>query len=265
MERLIFDTHAHYTAKAFDADRDSLLAGLPDAGVAFVVDCGTDLATSQASLALAEQYDWIYTAAGVHPQSLIEDDSSTTCQFDGEWQRELGVIDPLYVHPKVVAVGECGLDHHWPVPQDAQLALFEEELRTAKEHDLPIIVHDREAHAETYALLKKYKPRGVLHAYSGSAEDVKWLTAQGMHIGFTGVVTFANAHRPLEAAAAVPPEYLLLETDCPYMAPEPMRGKRSDSGMIRFTAEKLAEVRGVALDDLLRQTLENARRLFRIR
>ena len=154
-------------------------------------------------------------------------------------------IEPLYSDKKVVAVGECGLDHHWPVPREAQLELFEAEIRNAKEHSLPIIVHDREAHEETYALLKKHKPKGVLHAYSGSADDVAWLC-------------------PLEAAAAVPDEFLLLETDCPYMAPEPFRGKKSNSAMIWQTAAKIAEVRGVETEALLKMCMENARRLFDI-
>ncbi|MDL2325348.1 TatD family hydrolase [Ruminococcaceae bacterium OttesenSCG-928-A16] len=264
MQRLIFDTHAHYTSGAFDENREELLQSLPAAGVALVVDCGTDLTTSQQSLALAGQYPWFYTAVGIHPQSLIEEDASTLVQFKGDWRAELREIETLYQNPRVVAVGECGLDHHWPVPKEAQLALFEAEIRTALEHDLPLIVHDREAHAETYALIKKYKPKGVLHSYSGSAEDVKWLVAQGMYLGFTGVVTFKNARRPLQAAAAVPAEYLLLETDCPYMAPEPLRGRKSNSGMIVHTAAKIAEARGLQTQDLLRQTLENGKRLFGI-
>lgn len=264
MERLIFDTHAHYNQNAFRADRDALLASLPGEGVALVVNCGSDLATSRESLAYTEEYDWFYAAAGIHPQSLIEEDATTQTQFGGDWRAEMAAIAPLYDEKKVVAVGECGLDHHWPVPRDEQLLLFEAEIKIALERDLPIIVHDREAHAETYALLKKYKPKGVLHAFSGSAEDVKWLCKQGMYIGFTGVVTFKNAHKPLEAAAAVPDEYLLLETDCPYMAPEPYRGKRSHSGMIRYSAEKIAALRGVEPEALLTMTLANGKRLFGI-
>lgn len=262
MERLIFDTHAHYTARAFHKDRAGLLAGLPARGVALVVDCATDYASAQESLALAKQYDWMYCAVGIHPESLIEDDASTQTQFGGDWRAELAALRPLYADAKVVAVGECGLDHHWPVPREEQLALFEAELQTARELDLPIIVHDREAHAEVYELLRRYKPRGVLHAYSGSAEDVHWLCAQGMYIGLGGPVTFKNARRPLEAAAAVPDEYLVLETDCPYMAPEPFRGKRCDSGMIAYTAAKIAELRGQSPEALLAMTLANGRRLF---
>ncbi len=264
MDRLIFDTHAHYTSGAFRANRDELLRSLPGEGVALVLDCGTDFETSRASSALAKRYDYVYTAAGIHPQSLIEEDASTLATFHGDWRAEMLAIAPLYDEPKVVAIGECGLDHHWPVPKDEQLALFEAQLALAVERNLPIVVHDREAHADTYALLKKYRPRGVLHAFSGSAEDVKWLCAQGMYIGFTGVVTFKNAHRPVEAAAAVPDDHLLLETDCPYMAPEPFRGKKSNSSMIRYTAARIAEARGMDTEELLAQTLQNGRRLFGI-
>ena len=262
MERLIFDTHAHYTASRFDEDRGALLASLPAQGVALVVDCGTDLATTKESLALGGQYPWLYTAAGIHPESLIDEEAGTLTHFGGDWRRELAEITPLLQNPRVVAVGECGLDHHWPVPKDEQLLLFEAQIRLSLESGRPLIIHDREAHAETYALLKKYKPKGVLHAFSGSAEDVGWLTAQEMYIGFTGVVTFKNARRPLEAAAAVPPEQLLLETDCPYMAPVPCRGQRSHSGMIKHTAAAIAAVRGAQPEEILKQTLANGRRFF---
>lgn len=263
MQPLIFDTHAHYTAAQFDANRAELLASLPGQGVALVVDCGTDLETTRQSLALAEQYSWLYTAGGIHPQSLIaEEESSTQTMFKGDWRAELAALADVWQHPKLVAVGECGLDHHWPVPEEAQLELFEAQIKLALELDKPLIMHDREAHAETYALLKKYKPKGVLHSFSGSAEDVKWLCAQGVYIGFTGVVTFKNARRPLEAAAAVPAEFLLLETDCPYMAPVPLRGKISNSAMIQYTAARIAEERGVATEALLAQTMSNGKRLF---
>lgn len=264
MERTIFDTHSHYSSADFDENRTQLLTALPNQGVAFIVDCATDLASAKKSIAIAEQYDYFYSAIGIHPESLIEEEASTLAVFKGDWAAEMAAILPLYSHPKVVAVGECGLDHHWPVPKQAQLALFEAEIRTALELDLPIIVHDREAHAEVYALLKKYKPKGVLHSYSGSADDVKWLCAQGLYIGFTGVVTFKNARRPLEAAAAVPPEQLLLETDCPYMAPVPFRGKQSNSSMIHYTAAKIAEIRSVTTEALLQQTLANAKHFYNI-
>lgn len=260
----IFDTHTHYTASAFHDDRDALLAGLPARGVALVLDCGTDLDSSLASLALAERYSFLYTAAGIHPESLIEEDASTRTRFQGDWRAEMAAIRPLYDHPKVVAVGECGLDYHWPIPKEEQIALFEAEIRLSLELDLPIIVHDREAHADTYALLRRYRPKGVVHCYSGSAEDVRWLTAQGLYIGFGGVTTFKNARKVLEAAAAVPPDKLLIETDAPYMAPVPFRGKRNDSALLCHVADTLAALRQVTPQQLLDQTLTNGCRLFGI-
>lgn len=264
MQKHIFDTHAHYTSSWFDENRQNLLENLPNQGVEFVVDCGTDYDTSVQSLALAEKYSWMYTAVGIHPESLIQEEASTVYKYKGDWKAEMKDIMPLYQNEKVVAVGECGLDHHWPVPRDLQLALFEAEIRLALELDLPIIVHDREAHAEVYALLKKYKPKGVVHSYSGSVDDMQWIVGQGMYVGFTGVVTFKNAKKPLEVAGAVPIEYLVLETDCPYMAPVPFRGKQSNSGMIAYTAQKIAEVRGISVEMLLQQTLQNGKRLYEI-
>lgn len=261
---MIFDTHAHYTASVFDEDRDELLASLPGRGVGLVLDCGTDLDTSLASLALAERYPFLYTAAGIHPESLIEEDASTRTRFAGDWRAEMEAILPLYEHAKVVAVGECGLDYHWPIPKEEQLALFEAEIRLALELDLPIIVHDREAHADTYALLRRYRPKGVVHCYSGSAEDARWLTRQGLYIGFGGVTTFKNARKVLEAAAVVPEDKLLIETDAPYMAPVPFRGKRNNSALLCHVADTLASLRGISAGQILEQTMANGCALFGI-
>ena len=258
----IFDTHAHYTSHQFDEDRHTLLGELPGRGVVGVVDCGTDYDTSRACLALADQYPYLYAALGIHPESIIEEDASTNTRFGGDWAAELEAIRPLFDHPKAVAVGECGLDYHWPIPKDAQLALFEAHLKLALELDKPIIVHDRQAHADVYALLKQYKPKGVVHCFSGSAEDALILAQQGMYIGFGGALTFKGAKRAVKAAAALPLERILLETDCPYMAPEPCRGRRCDSGLIAHTGEFLAEVRGVSPDVIFAATTENAKRLF---
>ncbi len=258
----IFDTHAHYTSHQFDDDRHTLLGELPGRGVVGVVDCGTDYDSSRACLALAEQYPYLYAALGIHPESIIEEDASTNTRFGGDWAAELEAIRPLFDHSKAVAVGECGLDYHWPIPKEAQLALFEAHLKLALELDKPIIVHDRQAHADVYALLKQYRPKGVVHCFSGSAEDAVMLAQQGMYIGFGGALTFKGAKRAVKAAAALPLERILLETDCPYMAPEPCRGKRCDSGLIAHTGEFLAEVRGVAPDVIFTATTENAKRLF---
>ena len=259
---MIFDTHAHYTSRRFDGRRDALLDSLPAQGVVGVIECGVDLATSRAALALSRARPWIFAAAGIHPESLIEEDASTQTEFGGDWRAELAALEPLFADARVVAVGECGLDHHWPVPADAQLALFEAQLRLACERDLPVLVHDREAHAETYALLKKYRPKGILHAFSGSADDAVWLARQGLLIGFGGALTFKNARRAVEAAAALELGSIVLETDCPYIAPEPLRGRECHSGMICHTARRLAEIKGIPVEDVLRATEENARRLF---
>ena len=164
--------------------------------------------------------------------------------------------------PHVVAVGECGLDYHWPVPKDAQLEMFEAHLALAKKHDMPVLVHDREAHADTYALLAQYRPKGIVHCFSGSAPDAVRLAQQDMYIGFGGVLTFANARKTVEAAAALPLERIVLETDCPYMAPVPFRGKRCDSGMILYVAQKLSEIHQKPVEEVLSVTEQNARTLF---
>ncbi|MBD5102900.1 MAG: TatD family hydrolase [Subdoligranulum sp.] len=259
---MIFDTHAHYTSRRFDGHRDALLDSLPGQGVAGVVECGVDLATSRKALSLSKTRPWIFAAAGIHPESLIEEDTSTQTEFGGDWRAELAAIEPLFEDARVVAVGEIGLDHHWPVPAEAQLELFEAQLCLAREHKLPVLVHDREAHAETYALIKKYRPKGILHAFSGSADDALWIARQGMLLGFGGALTFKNARRAVEAAAALPMECIVLETDCPYMAPEPLRGKECNSAMIRYTAEKLAQIKNISVEKVLQITEQNARDLF---
>ena len=164
----IFDTHAHYTSRQFSADREAVLASLPAQGVVGVCEQSTHSGTAAQALALARRYDWMVCAVGIHPESLIEEDSATRTVYGGDWHAELKAMEPLFADPKTVAVGECGLDHHWPIPAEEQYALFEAQIRLALELDKPIVVHDREAHAEVYELLKKYKPKGVLHCYSGS-------------------------------------------------------------------------------------------------
>lgn len=260
----IFDTHAHYTSAQFSADRTQVLQSLPAQGVVGVVECATHWGTSQQAVALAQQWPWMWAAVGIHPESLIEEDSATLQRFGGNWAAELAAIRPLYAHPKVVAVGECGLDYHWPVPKQAQLDLFEAQIRLALELDKPIIVHDREAHADTYALLKKYRPRGVLHCFSGSADDALWLARQGMFIGFGGAATFKGAKRAVKAIQALPLEAIVLETDCPYMAPEPCRGQRCHSGLITHTGAFVAQAKGLPPEAVFTAALTNARRLFQL-
>ena len=258
----IFDTHAHYTSVQFDEDRGQLLRSLPEQGVVGVIECATHYGTSLKAIELARQYPWMRAAVGIHPESLIEEDAATVTQFGGDWRAELAAIRPLVEDPCVVAIGECGLDHHWPIPEQEQYEMFEAQLQLAREVDKPIIIHDRQAHAEIYELLKKYRPKGVLHCYSGSADDAQWLTAQGMYLGFGGACTFKGAKRAVKAVKSIPLEHILLETDCPYMAPEPCRGQRCDSSLIRHTGEFIAQVREMDPETLFAATAENARRLF---
>ena len=252
----IFDTHAHYSARAFDADRFALLDSLPAKGVVGVCEQATHSGDAPRVLELAHRYPWVVAAIGIHPESLLpaadcgEDGPAPTVSvYGGDWAAEMRVLAPCYEDPKVVAVGECGLDYHWPVPKDAQLALFEAEIRLALELDKPIIVHDRQAHADVYALLKKYRPKGIVHCYSGSADDAVLLAQQGLYIGFGGACTFQGAKRAAKAIAALPLEAIVLETDCPYMAPEPFRGRRNDPSLVPFVAKKIAEIRGISAEE----------------
>lgn len=250
----IFDSHAHYDSEQFDSDRDMLLASLPEKGIRYILNAASDLASCAVTIALAERHDFVFGSAGIHPHEAKEaaDDMETRLRsFAG--------------HPKVRALGEMGLDYHYDFsPREKQREVFERQLILANELGLPVIVHDREAHADTMELLRKYKPRGVVHCYSGSAEMAEEILALGMYIGFTGVITFKNARRPLEALAVVPLDRLLIETDCPYMAPVPVRGKRCDSSMLPHTAGVMAAAKGIELQRLLDMTCENACRLYGI-
>jgi TatD DNase family protein len=265
----IFDTHAHYSARAFDADRDFLLGSLPGKGVVGVCEQATHSGDAPKVLELTHRYPWVVAAVGIHPESLLpaadcgeEGPAPTVSVYGGDWAAEMRALAPYYDDPKVVAVGECGLDYHWPVPKDAQLAMFEAHIRLALELDKPIIVHDRQAHADVYALLKQYQPKGIVHCYSGSADDAVWLAKQGLYIGFGGACTFKGAKRAAKAISALPLERIVLETDCPYMAPEPVRGTRCDSSLIRYVGEYIAQVKGVPAEEVFRVTTENARRVY---
>ncbi|MGI6745644.1 MAG: Tat-linked quality control protein TatD [Firmicutes bacterium ADurb.Bin300] len=251
----IFDTHTHYTDNAFDEDRHELLASLPETGICGVINCGTDIRDSETSLALAHKYPYIYAAVGIHPHEAAKSNSSF-----------LSFMRCFIEDEKVVALGEIGLDYHYDFsPRDVQKQIFRQQLELAKEYDLPVIIHDREAHSDTLAILNEFKPKGVLHCFSGSVEFARDALSLGLYIGLGGAVTFKNAKRPLEVASFVPSDMLLLETDCPYMTPHPHRGKRCDSSFITITAQKLAEVRGTDVRQILNQTADNARKLFNIK
>ncbi len=253
---MFFDTHAHYDAEQFDPDRDEILAGLPGRGVSLVVNPGCDIPSSRAAVALAERYPFLYAAVGYHPESC------------GPWrEEELEDLRQMAKHPKVVAIGEIGLDYYWEEnpPKELQQQVFRAQMALAEELDLPVIVHDREAHGDSLAVVREFpRVRGVFHCFSGSAEMAGELVRLGWLISFTGVLTYKNARRAVEAARAVPLERIMIETDSPYMAPVPHRGTRNDSGYVRYVCERLAEIKGVPPADCAAITLETGKRFFRI-
>ena len=251
----IFDTHAHYADRAFDADREQVLEELPGKGVQLVMLAASGLDDSAENMRLAQMYGYIYAAVGVHPESIDEIPADYTDRL-----REMTASEP-----KIKAIGEIGLDYHYEgYDRDAQIRFFREQLELAAELDMPVIVHSRDAAEDTVDILREYRPRGVVHCFSGSAETAREILKLGMYIGFTGVLTFKNAKKALRALEAVPLDRLLMETDCPYMAPEPFRGKRSDSSMIADTAAKAAEVKGITKQELIDITCRNGMTMYGI-
>ena len=250
----IFDTHRHYDDKQFDADRSELFQSLTENGVCGIVSCGCDIETTEFNKNLSEAYNFLYFAAGFHPECL-----------EGSDIAELEKIKEYAQHEKCVAIGEIGLDYHWmSSSKEKQKDFFISQIELAKELDLPVIVHDREAHGDTLDILKETKPKGVVHCFSGSKEMANEIIRLGMYIGLNGVVTFKNARKSLEVVKEIPLERLVLETDCPYLAPEPMRGKRNNSSLIPYIAEKLANELDMDAQLLLDITSENAKRLYNL-
>ncbi len=251
----IFDVHAHYDDEKFDEDREELLSSLPSLGVKAVVNASVDLATAKRAIEFTEKYPFMYAAVGIHPENL-----------EGLEDNYLKVLGDLYENnKKVVAIGEIGLDYYWDIPKEPQLKVFEDQLKLSIELDAPVVIHDREAHADTMRILKKYTPKKVLlHCYSGSKEMLKEVLKLGAFISMGGVVTFKNARVPVEVAEAVPLDRLFLETDCPYLSPVPFRGKRNSSEKIAFTAEKIAEIKGMDPQQLIDITTKNACEFFGI-
>ena len=253
---MLFDTHAHMDDHAFDADRSQLLGALPEQGLTLVMNPGCSLESSRNACALARQYDYIYAAVGSHPDVADEVNAAVLDEY-----RCL-----VRENPKVMAIGEIGLDYHYEdIPREVQKEAFRAQMALAAELNLPVIVHEREAHEDGMKIVEEFPTvKGVFHCYSGSLEMAKWLIARGWYIGFTGVLTFKNARKAIEVAASIPLDRIVLETDCPYMAPEPFRGKRNDPGKLYRMAEKLAELRGLTVDQIHRITVENGKRLYRI-
>ena len=252
----IFDTHAHYDDSRFDGDRDAVLAALPEAGVELVLDPGCDLPSSRAAAALAERYDHVYAAAGIHPENCADFQDA-----------DLAALRQLLAQPKVAAIGEIGLDYYWAEnpPRDFQQMVFRKQLALAEELDLPVIVHDREAHGDSLSIIREFPAvTGVFHCFSGSPEMAEELLKRGWYLGFDGPITYKNARRAPEVAAITPLERMVVETDAPYLSPVPVRGRRNDSRYLPHVIAKLAEWKGVTPEEMTRITCENGKRLFRL-
>ena len=252
----LFDTHAHMDDKAFDADREELLRALPEQGIALLMNPGCSLASSRAACDLAEKYDYIYAAVGSHPDAADEVNQETL-----EAYRML-----CKQNPKVKAIGEIGLDYHYEdIPREIQLRAFRDQMALARELNLPVIVHEREAHEDGMAVVREFpEVTGVFHCYSGSAEMARQLVKLGWYIGFTGVLTFKNARKALEVAQSIDLSRIVLETDCPYMSPEPFRGRRNDPGKLYRMAQVLGQLRGIPAEEAAGIALENGKRLYGI-
>ncbi len=251
----LFDTHAHYYDDKFDGDRDTVLSGLPGKGVARVVCPGCDLESSRQSLDLAERFPFLYFAAGLHPENL-----------ENASLEDIETVRELAGHPKCVAIGEIGLDYYWvkdPGERQRSRLYFDRQLTLAEELDLPAIVHDRDAHRDTVDLVKAHPgARGVFHCCALSVEEARVVLDLGWYLSFTGNVTFKNARRALEVIAEAPLDRLMIETDAPYMAPEPFRGRRCDSGYVYRVAETIAQVKGLPVEEVAEATFRNGLRFF---
>ena len=254
---MLIDSHAHLDDRRFDDDRESLIKNFKNNNIELVINIGADLKTSQASVELAKKYESIYAAVGVHPHSAKEVNTMVMEQ-----------LKELAENEKVIAIGEIGLDYYYDnSPRDVQRKWFIEQLKLAKELDLPVIIHTRDAAGETFEILKNNQNgnvRGVLHSYSGSVEMALDYVKMGFYISIGGPVTFKNARIVREVAEAVPLDKLLIETDCPYLTPEPYRGKRNEPVYVKYTAEKIAEIKKISYDELVKATNANTKRLFKI-
>ena len=252
---MLFDTHAHMNDPAFDEDRDAVLCGLKDRGIELMMNVGCCLESSGDCIAMAERYPFVYASVGSHPDSADEVN-----------EQVLDAYREMAKHPKVLAIGEIGLDYYYEtIPRETQQQAFRLQMELAREVDLPVIVHERNAHDDGMRIVKEFKGvTGVFHCYSGSAEMARQLVDMGWYIGFTGVLTFKNARKAVETAERIPLDRIVLETDCPFMAPEPFRGKRNDPGYLYRMAEKLAELRGISVEEVHAATTENAKRLYRL-
>ena len=255
---MIFDTHAHYDDERFDEDRDALLRSMKEAGIGNIVNIGANMASSQRSLDLAAEYDFMYAAVGVHPSDCAE--------LDDE---KIEKLKEMSSFPKCVAIGEIGLDYYWPEPEhDLQKKWFKRQIALAREVELPIIVHSRDAAADTVDILKSENAGelgGVVHCFSYSKEVAEECVKMGFYIGIGGVLTFKNGRKMKEVAEAVPMERIILETDCPYLAPEPFRGKRNSSLYLPYVVSAMAQIKGISEEEVISITEANAREMYRLK
>lgn len=256
---MLFDTHAHYDDARFDHDRDGLLASMPANGVGLILNPGCDLETSRKALSYAERFPHVYAAVGIHPENMEGVDL----------ERDLPVLEALaQSSPRVRAIGEIGLDYYWvkdPEERRFQAEVFRAQMRLAGRLELPVIIHDREAHLDSLTIAEQYPGvRGVFHCYSGSVDFAMRLLELGYLLSFTGVLTYKNAKKAAEVVRAAPLDRLMIETDAPYMAPEPFRGKRNSSLYVYRMAEAIAQIKDVPLEQVIEQTTENGKRLFGI-
>ncbi|MGE7879996.1 TatD family hydrolase [Peribacillus muralis] len=254
---MLFDTHVHVNAEQFDEDLEEVIERAKEAGVNNMVVVGFDRPTIKRAMELVETYDFMYAAVGWHPVDAID-----MTEDDLQW------IEELTTHPKVVAIGEMGLDYHWDKsPKDIQKEVFRKQIRLAKKVGLPIIIHNREATADIVNILKEEEASsvgGIMHCFSGSAETALECVDMNFYISLGGPVTFKNAKKPKEVAAAVPLDRLLIETDCPYLAPHPFRGKRNEPSYVKLVAEQIAEIKQLSIEEVSKATTENAKKLFGI-
>lgn len=251
---MIIDSHAHYDDEAFEEDRDNLLKSMQSHGIEKIINVGANIKGSMASIALSEQYPFIYAAVGVHPSDTEELDEEKIA-----WMKEVSEKE------KVVAIGEIGLDYYWPEPdREIQKKWFIRQMELAQEINLPVIIHSRDAAQDTIEILKKFPANGVIHCYSYTKESAKEFLKMGYYFGIGGVLTFKNARKLKEAVMEIPMDRILLETDSPYLAPEPNRGKRNSSLNIPYVVKELAQLKGISEEEVINITTENTKRLFHL-
>jgi TatD DNase family protein len=254
---MIFDSHAHYDDSQFDEDRELVLKGIKEKGVIGVLNCGSDLKSLDATLEMVKQYEFIYGALGIHPEYANFIDEAF-----------IEKLKQLCKNPKIVAIGEIGLDYYWEEnpPRDIQKQAFRKQMQLARELNLPVVIHDREAHQDTLEIMKEFSDvKGVVHCFSGSVEFARECLKLGYYIGITGVVTFKNAKVIKEVVKAVPIEKLLVETDCPYMAPTPFRGKRNQSDYIIHIIDEIAALKNITTQEVENEMVKNTKNLLNLK